>query len=371
MLTLQDVVYKDGVSEYLKKCEHIAKQARDIYLFGSARGGVKVYDFLEEIHMIDRIRYVVDNDKMKQGKYFHDIKIISAEELKKTFAGTEEAIIIIASGSANIIKKQLLDMGFSEECIHPFVFTNLQTDPTPYQYFVKQKEQIEKCYRLLADEKSKEVFVSLLNYKMTLDSSWLCGISDDEHEQYFDKIMNLSVDESFVDCGAYIGDTLEEYGERMDRHWKHYYCFEADTDIFRELKKYICGRQYESVDLYNIGCWDSEAVLFFDKQGSGSSSVTNESMDVKICADALDRVLEGKEVSIIKMDIEGAEQKALAGAKKIISAQHPKLAISIYHSLEDFIYLPYIMQELDSKYRIYIRHYRELTDSETVCYAII
>lgn len=39
MLTLQDVVYKDGVSEYLKKCEHIAKQARDIYLFGSAKGG--------------------------------------------------------------------------------------------------------------------------------------------------------------------------------------------------------------------------------------------------------------------------------------------------------------------------------------------
>ncbi|MCI9439824.1 MAG: FkbM family methyltransferase [Ruminococcus sp.] len=371
MMTLQDVIYKDGVSEYLKKCEYIAKQATDIYLFGSARGGAKVYSFLEDIHKIDKIRYVVDNDRMKQGKYFHGIKIISVEELKKIFPQNGNAIIIIASGSANIIKKQLLDMRFLEEYIYPFVFTNLQTDPTPYQYFVTQKNQIEKSYRVLADDKSRDVFISLLNYKMTLDSSWLCGISDNEHEQYFDDIMQLSVSESFVDCGAYIGDTLEEYGERMKRQWKNYYCFEADTDIFVELKKVISDCRYESVELYNIGCWDSETTLYFDKQGSGSSSVTKESMDIRIHADALDHILEGKEVSIIKMDIEGAEQKALAGVKKIISRQHPKLAISIYHSLEDFIYLPCIMQELDSKYRIYVRHYRELTDSETVCYAVI
>ena len=204
---------------------------------------------------------------------------------------------------------------------------------------------------------------------MTLDSSWLCGISDDEHEQYFDKIMNLSVDESFVDCGAYIGDTLEEYGERMDRHWKHYYCFEADTDIFRELKKYICGRQYESVDLYNIGCWDSEAVLFFDKQGSGSSSVTNESMDVKICADALDRVLEGKEVSIIKMDIEGAEIEALKGAENIIKTQKPKLAICIYHEYSHLYQIPLMIREMVPEYKIYIRQHSD-TAAETVVYAV-
>ena len=45
MMTLQDVIYKDGVSEYLKKCEYIAKQATDIYLFGSARGVQKFIVF--------------------------------------------------------------------------------------------------------------------------------------------------------------------------------------------------------------------------------------------------------------------------------------------------------------------------------------
>lgn len=59
--------------------------------------------------------------------------------------------------------------------------------------------------------------------------------------------------------GAYIGDTLEEYGERMKRQWKNYYCFEADTDIFVELKKLSLTADMK---LYNIRCWDSETVCY-------------------------------------------------------------------------------------------------------------
>lgn len=70
------------------------------------------------------------------------------------------------------------------------------------------------------------------------------------------------------------------------------------------------------------------------------------------------------------MDIEGAEQKALEGAIDIITSQHPKLAVCIYHSLEDFIMIPQIIHKLNPNYKIYIRHYRELADSENVCYAV-
>ena len=70
------------------------------------------------------------------------------------------------------------------------------------------------------------------------------------------------------------------------------------------------------------------------------------------------------------MDIEGAERKALMGAETIIKKEKPILAISTYHSLEDFIYLPQMMAQLNEEYKIYLRHYRFLSDSETVCYAI-
>lgn len=108
----------------------------------------------------------------------------------------------------------------------------------------------------------------------------------------------------------------------------------------------------------------------FQCRGSGSSEITNAVTDVTIKVDALDSVLSGEKVSFVKMDIEGSEKEALNGMKGIIENQKPVLAISIYHSLDDFLQLPQMIRDMNPEYRIYIRHYRKLSDSETVCYAI-
>ena len=77
-----------------------------------------------------------------------------------------------------------------------------------------------------------------------------------------------------------------------------------------------------------------------------------------------------EEVTFIKMDIEGAELKALKGAKNIILRDKPKLAISIYHKPEDIVEIPLFIKELVPEYKLYIRHYSN--DSiETVLYAVI
>lgn len=57
------------------------------------------------------------------------------------------------------------------------------------------------------------------------------------------------------------------------------------------------------------------------------------------------------------------------GAEKTICSQRPKLAISLYHRLEDVIEIPKYLLSLIPDYRFYLRHYT-FWDSETVLYAI-
>jgi len=68
------------------------------------------------------------------------------------------------------------------------------------------------------------------------------------------------------------------------------------------------------------------------------------------------------------MDIEGAESKALAGAIKTIERFRPKLAIAIYHSMDDFIKIPKWIMDLNLGYEIYIGHYT-IHAEESICFA--
>ena len=82
---------------------------------------------------------------------------------------------------------------------------------------------------------------------------------------------------------------------------------------------------------------------------------------------ALDDVLEGKRITFIKMDIEGAEYEALLGARKLIEINRPRMAISVYHKYEDFVTLADLVLKMHPDYRISFRHYG-FDELETVMY---
>ena len=69
------------------------------------------------------------------------------------------------------------------------------------------------------------------------------------------------------------------------------------------------------------------------------------------------------------MDIEGAEYYALKGGLKVIKRDRPCLAISIYHSLEDYYRIPEMLMEELKNYAFIVRHH-SFVFSETVLYCI-
>lgn len=83
----------------------------------------------------------------------------------------------------------------------------------------------------------------------------------------------------------------------------------------------------------------------------------------------MDDIIKGK-VTYIKMDIEGMEMDALKGGSEIIRRYKPKLAISVYHKMEDIIEIPYYINSLELGYELYLRHYWDCNGTDTILFAI-
>ena len=123
------------------------------------------------------------------------------------------------------------------------------------------------------------------------------------------------------------------------------------------------------VNLEEKGLWSEDKTLLFSACGNEISCMSDEG-DCTVNVVALDHVVDKDDrVTFIKMDIEGAEKKALMGARQTIIRNKPKLAICIYHSDEDMIEIAEYLHSLVPNYRLYIRHYF-YEPIETVLYAI-
>jgi FkbM family methyltransferase len=75
-----------------------------------------------------------------------------------------------------------------------------------------------------------------------------------------------------------------------------------------------------------------------------------------------------QKIDFIKMDIEGAEPIALQGAIETIKKFKPKLAIAIYHSIEDIANIPNWILDLGLDYEIFLDHFT-IHLEETVIFA--
>lgn len=247
---------------------------------------------------------------------------------------------------------------------------------TSYQeagsFYVKNKDRIEKIAANLADSKSRRVYKNILAYRATHDRRYLRrGIVD--KEQYFDAdIVCMTENEYFVDCGAYKGDTIKEFWQRLgtNRTSAHALAFEPDAYNFACLRKYLKKKGISGrVRCLRLGTWSDAKELRFRANTEEGCMITDDG-DSVIQVNSIDNVVNPhSHVTFIKMDVEGAEYDSLIGAERTIRRDRPRLAISIYHSDEDMIRIAeYLMREYPF-YKFYIRHYTWFY-ADTVLYAV-
>jgi FkbM family methyltransferase len=130
------------------------------------------------------------------------------------------------------------------------------------------------------------------------------------------------------------------------------------------------------IDVFENPLWSSAGrVLYFVDWGPGSRVSADPARfpGAPQCATVtIDDAAQARDlarVDFIKMDIEGAELEALKGAERTLRAHRPKLAISLYHQLSDFVNIPRYLESLGLGYAYYLDHHT-IYLNETVLFAV-
>lgn len=186
-------------------------------------------------------------------------------------------------------------------------------------------------------------------------------------QQYFDLPSLPHMEkEVFVDAGCFDGLSVRSFLKWSGGKYESIMAFEPDKRCYEQCREQL--KDVDKLTLIDKGLWSSRKVLSFHATGASDSAVSCDG-EVQIETLQLDEVLGDRDVTFLKMDIEGAEKEALLGARKTIKRCRPKLAISVYHKPEDIWELPELILDIYPDYELYIRHY-SLRDAETVLYAV-
>lgn len=344
--------------------------------------------------------YFCDSDDSKKGKIVSGVPIISFDDLKES---QRDSLIVVASKDhAESISQRLLDNGFSGDRIccreHDvntniaFLYSNAITQlflsSLIHQYengyilgLLRQDEaKICDAYDLLADQKSRNLFVSKLAFivsrgNLRLFGDFIMSHSEPFREFGFDSfnalpedyyyfnndVFFLSADEVYVDVGAFDGDTIQTFVQACEKkhiEYKHIFALEPDLLCHQALLRNTSN--YKNISYHKLGLWSESKMLKFSTSANSlhdqAASISNLG-DSEIQVVALDDFLKGEEVTFIKMDPGGnVIPDAVKGAARTIARYRPKLALGAYHAIESIYEIPLLVHSICPDYRLYLRH---------------
>lgn len=397
-----DSILQDIFNEFEthgKQKEISIKQVRDIMgersesivLYGAGSAGIALAQYLRGAGF--DILAFTDGSPKKWGSVVEGLEVIAPEELSKRFKGPLFIIVTINTDGKQYcrsfeealrvmghqgVHKLLHDLGHDMVVDYP-VFRrcyelfkgdkyNLPSCSDVY-CMQRNKDKIEEALSLFEEPYSREVYYSLLRFRL-LDDSIPVPTTSAESDYFEYDLYSKIYNENFVDCGAYDGNTLARFLTYTDLKFNSYTALEPDSENIAKFEKRVAAMALDiqkKITLFPEAVWRRKGELsFYELKGPGSFAADLGNRTVP-CTD-LDSVLKGKEPTLIKMNIEGSEKAALEGARNIISDCRPVLVIANYHKTWDLWELPLIMKEMYAGYKFYLRSY--MNHISFKCYAV-
>ena len=350
------------ILELTSSWERMQNTDLPVFIYGMGDGCLKLMREFKKYGI--PVAGIFASDEFVRGHSFEGHLVHKLSEVEDALGcGNFVIALAFAAGYESLIK-QIDSIAQRNIVIVP------DTDVVGVGAFTKQMiaenlESIEKVYSLLADDKSKQVYVDVLKYKITGDISYLRECCTPPKEAY-NNILRPCVNEIYVDLGAYNGDTIRELLTFTSGRYEKIYALEPDKRNFRKLSEY--AENMRDVVLYNAAAWSGEDTLYFNAAGGRQGKLSSKG--VETAALSVDGILQGGQATYIKYDVEGAEAQALEGTKETIKKWSPKLCVALYHRAEDIFSLPLAVAQMCPEYKLYVRHFPYYPAWETNLFAV-
>ena len=344
---------KNTLWEYLKTA------GKPVVLYGTGDGADKVIARLEETGI--NVSGIFASDEFVRGQQFHGFTVRKYSEL---LALREKVIVLIAFASE---LPEMLDRFYKLAKIHetyaphvPVFSDDLTVTP---EWIKKYEAELQTVYDRLADGVSRETFAAILNYKLSGKLSYLQECTT-KREDDLKKLFSFGEEETYVDAGAYDGDTVQEFLMLTGHRCKKIFALEPDPKNYKKLTDFVRQNGLNNVNCLQAGVWNECGVLELNGNGGRQSTFRKSSAHKKVKKQqvnvvSVDSVLGNGHADYMKFDVEGVEKEALTGAAQHLVPDYngvlPKLLVAAYHHDEDMFALPLLLWKLQPEYKVYLR----------------
>ena len=339
--------------------EKLQQTTEPIIMYGTGNGADKVVDIFEKLNI--KLSGITASNGFVRERFFRGLPVKPIEYFEEKFG--EFTVIITFGTSIPDVMNNIFNIAQNHKVLVPCVPV-IGTEIFDRTFLNSHKEEINFAHSILADDFSRKVFEGYVNFQFGGRIEILKEIETPESEIY-KNVLKFNKEETFIDIGAYRGDTVEKFVNLTNGNYEKIIAAEPDYKTYQKLIKNC--ESLRNFACYNAAITGFDGEIGFSSLAGRQSAIGGETMIISL---SLPTLCNNCKPSFIKIDAEGCELEILSGGIEILKEFRPKLNIAAYHKSEDIFKLPILINTINPEYKIHLRHHPYIPAWDTLFYCI-
>jgi len=333
----------------------------DIILFGAGSLGRRALRDLRKLG-IEPVAFI-DETPEKQGAVLDGVRIYPVSRVA-SLSDRAAVVVTIVNPKLPFLRAKDRLRQFTKAPAFSYVELSWKFPDritTYYQFDLPERildkaGDIRRALDVLTDNESRDAFATQLFFRLHLDYDALPPPGNGE-VLGADVLPTLTPGTTFVDCGAYDGDSIHDFLKRGGGKFSRIVAFEPDPANFAKLQAYVGRlepRIASRISLHRAAVGARRGGASFSATGDMGAAMADAG-ESRVEVVTLDETVEDDSNILVKFDIEGAELDALHGARGLIGRCKPTLALAAYHRPGDLWELPLFLRGVTIEHNLYVR----------------